>query len=56
MECENLPLMDAVRKLAGKAGVVIPEDVSGPRAKDSREARGKLLDIHREATAFFTSS
>jgi DNA primase len=53
MEYENLPFMDSVRKLAGKAGVMILEDASDPKAEDSRKSRGKLLDIHREATAFF---
>ena len=53
MEYENLPFMDAVRKLASKAGIPIIEDVSDPKAEQSRKSRGRLLDIHREATAFF---
>ena len=53
MEYENLPFMDAVRKLASKAGVPIVEDAFDPKAEQSRKSRGKLLDIHREATAFF---
>ncbi len=50
---ENLPFTDAVRKLAAKAGVIIIEEASDPKADESRKSRGKLLDIHREATAFF---
>ncbi|MES2920328.1 MAG: DNA primase [Verrucomicrobiota bacterium] len=50
---ENLPFVDAVRKLASRAGVHIVEEDSDPNADQSRRTRGKLLDIHREATAFF---
>ena len=51
-EHENLPFMDAVRKLASRAGIHIVEEDSDPNADQSRRARGRLLDIHREATAF----
>lgn len=50
---ENLPFTEAVRKLANKAGVIIIEDASNPKDDESRKSRGKLMDIHREATAFF---
>jgi DNA primase len=50
---ENLPFADAVRKLASRAGIHIIEEDSDPNADQSRRTRGKLLDIHREATAFF---
>jgi DNA primase len=50
---ENLPFTDAVRKLASRAGVIIIEEVDDPKADQSRRARGRLLDIHREATAYF---
>ena len=53
MEYENLPFMDAVRKLASKANVPIIEDIFDPKADQSRKSRGRLMDIHREATAFF---
>ncbi|RYD41001.1 MAG: DNA primase, partial [Verrucomicrobiaceae bacterium] len=50
---ENLPFMEAVKKLAGRAGVVVLEEASDPKAEQSRKSRGRLLDVHREATAFF---
>jgi DNA primase len=50
---ENLPFMDAVRKLASRAGVHFVEEASDPQADQARRTRGRLLDIHREATAFF---
>ncbi|RYD22667.1 MAG: DNA primase [Verrucomicrobiaceae bacterium] len=50
---ENLPFTEAVRKLAGRAGVIVIEEASDPKAEQSRKSRGRLLDVHREATAFF---
>lgn len=50
---ENLPFTDAVRKLAGRAGVHIREEESDPAADANRKSRGRLLDLHREAAAFF---
>jgi DNA primase len=50
---ENLPFTDAVRKLAQRAGVSLIEEAFDPKADESRRSRGRLLDIHREATAFF---
>ena len=50
---ENLPFMEAVRKLASRAGVPIREEESDPEADRHRKSRGRLLDLHREAAAFF---
>jgi DNA primase len=50
---ENLPFTEAVRKLASKTGVILVEESSDPKAEQSRKSRGRLLDIHRDATAFF---
>lgn len=50
---ENLPFADAVRKLAGKAGVIIIEQADDPNAEKTRKSRGRLLDLHREATEYF---
>ncbi len=50
---ENLPFTEAVRKLAQRAGITIIEEAFDPKAGESRRSRGRLLDIHREATAFF---
>lgn len=49
---ENLPFMEAVRKLAARAGVPIVEEDGDPQAEQSRRQRGRLLDLHREATTF----
>ncbi len=50
---ENLPFMDAVKKLASRAGIPLIEEAEDPKDAANRRSRGKLLDIHREATAFF---
>lgn len=53
MEYENLPFPEAVRKLAARAGLVIEEEVFDPQVDKARKSRGRLLDLHREAAAFF---
>ncbi|HEY8991668.1 MAG TPA: DNA primase [Luteolibacter sp.] len=51
-EYENLPFTDAVRKLAARAGIPIIEVESDPHADQARRLRGRLLDLHREVSAF----
>ncbi len=53
MDYENLPFVDAVRKLATRAGIPLEAEVFDPQADQSRKLRGRLLDLHREAAAFF---
>ena len=50
---ENLPFIEAVRKLAGRAGVPLREEEADPEADRQRRSKGRLLDVHREAAAFF---
>lgn len=52
-EYENLPFMEAVRKLAGRAGIQVREEESDPDAERKRQSKGRLLDLHREAADFF---
>lgn len=51
-EYENLPFMEAVRKLAQRAGVVVREEVEDPAAERARRSRGRLLDVLRETAGF----
>jgi DNA primase len=51
MEYENLPFVEAIRKLASKANVPIVETFD-PQADADRRSKGRLLDLHREAAAF----
>ena len=53
MEHEGLPFVDAVRKLAARAGVIIIEEAFDPKADQARRSKGRLLDLHREAAEFF---
>ncbi|MFD2257722.1 DNA primase [Luteolibacter algae] len=53
MDHEGLLFMDALKKLAGKAGVHLEEEPDTPKAKAARQSRGRLLDLHREASALF---
>jgi DNA primase len=53
MKYENLPFPDAVRKLASRAGIQIIEEALDPAAEKSRRSRSRLIDLHREAAAFF---
>lgn len=52
---ENLPFMEAVRKLAQRSGIPIREEENDPEADRSRRSRGRLLDLHREAADFMHS-
>lgn len=50
---ENLPFGDALAKLAARAGVKLEETAPDPEGDRLRRVRGRLLDLHREAAAFF---
>lgn len=52
MELENLPYPDAIRLLAKRAGMTVPE---GDMDENSRRRRGRLLDLNREAARYFHS-
>lgn len=49
---ENLPFMEAVRKLASRAGVPLREEEDDPGAARTRRSKGRLLDLHRETAGF----
>ncbi|MDR3208123.1 MAG: DNA primase [Oscillospiraceae bacterium] len=50
MRMENLPFADAVRALADRAGLTIPEEASDREAMERRET---LYRLNREAARFF---
>jgi DNA primase len=49
MDYENIPFVDAMRRLAERAHIVIQED-NTPGAADSRALKDKLLTIHEQIT------
>lgn len=50
-ETERLSFSEAIEKLAGEAGMQLPDDTPQDRAERSR--RGRLLDVCEAATKFF---
>ena len=50
MELENLSFVDAVRQLAQRAGMEVPETGADARIKEKRE---QLLEINKEAARWF---
>lgn len=52
MKYENLPFIDAVKKLAGEAGIPIIEDAYDPKEDKVRRRRSKLITLHNESTEF----
>lgn len=53
MKYENYSFQEAVKFLADKAGVKLPEGESSPEAKARESRRVKLLEANREAAKFF---
>src|SRR5271155_1903312 len=54
MEMEKCEFPDAVRLVAEKCGIAIPQrKASSPEERKENQQRGVLLDIHRDAQAYF---
>ncbi|TAE73008.1 MAG: DNA primase [Verrucomicrobia bacterium] len=51
-EYENLPYVDAIKKLAARVGITVTEQAFDPKEDRARRQRGRQLDIHREVAAF----
>jgi len=53
MDYENLPFVEAVRKLAGKYGVHLIEEAGTPESEEKTALRVKLLALHRDVTQWW---
>lgn len=53
MKYENLPFVDAVKKLADKAGVLIIEEAYDPQAEQRRRSKSRLIELHNAAAQYF---
>jgi len=53
MDYENLSFPDAVKKLAGRAGITIAEDVYDPEEAARGKLRSRLLALHKDAASWY---
>lgn len=49
---ENVPFIEAVKKLAAKAGVPIMETAHDPQAEKHQRQRSRLIQLHNDAAKF----
>jgi DNA primase len=52
MDYEHVDFPTAVRRLAQRAGIILQED-NDPQEQARRDQRSRLLELHREASAWF---
>ncbi len=53
MRCDNLTFTEAVKQLADRAGIKLPDEDDSPAAKAMRDKRQILLDINKEAAKYY---
>ncbi|WP_026510479.1 MULTISPECIES: DNA primase [unclassified Butyrivibrio] len=53
MKYDNLTFGEAVKNLADRAGVKLPEEDESPQAKKMRDKRQTLLEINKEAAKYY---
>ncbi len=53
MKYDNLTFQEAVKQLADRAGIKLPEEDDSPAAKAMRDKRQILLDINKEAAKYY---
>ncbi|WP_018971182.1 DNA primase [Rubritalea marina] len=50
---ENLPFVDAVKKLADRAGVTIQEEAYDPKAEQRKRIKSRLVQLHNASAKYF---
>ncbi len=53
MDYENLPFVDAVRKLAAKYNIPITEEAGSPQDDAERSLKSRLVSLHRDIAQWF---
>ena len=53
MKYENLTFPEAIRQLADRAGIKLPEEEDNPEARKRADLRTRLFEIYKEAAKFY---
>ena len=53
MKYDNLTFQEAVKQLADRAGIKLPDEDDSPAAREMRDKRQILLDINKEAAKYY---
>ena len=53
MEYDNFTFVEALKHLADRAGVSLPEEEQTPEQKRARSQRTRILEINKEAAKFY---
>lgn len=53
MKYENMSFVEAVKFLADKAGISLPEEEYSPEERRKADLKSQLLEIHKEAATYF---
>lgn len=56
MQTENLSYVDAVRSLAQRAGMDMPEEIDDKRLMEQKRRRERIYEANREAALFFVKA
>ncbi len=56
MNYDNLSFVEALKQLADRAGVTLPEEDDSPKARAMRDKRQIILDINKDAALFYYSN
>ena len=53
MKYENLTFPEAIRQLADRAGIKLPEEEDNPEARKRADLRTRLFEVYKEAAKFY---
>ena len=53
MEYENYTFVEALKHLADRVGMALPEEEQTPEQKKTRSLRTRILDINKEAATYY---
>ena len=53
MEYENMTYPEAIKALAERAGIVLPEQTYSQKEKEARDRKSRMLEMNREAAVYY---